>query len=80
MSDRREAEKQAWSGGQEEGNDKISLEVRDTSNISFVLLLLQDGLKASECSVGLRTMTIPPDCSAVHILMMGAMPMVVPWK
>lgn len=27
-----------------------------------------------------RTMTIPPDCSAVHILMMGAMPMVVPWK
>lgn len=27
-----------------------------------------------------RTMTIPPDCSAVHMLMMGAMPMVVPWK
>lgn len=25
-------------------------------------------------------MTIPPDCSAVHMLMMGAMPMVVPWK
>lgn len=29
---------------------------------------------------GLLTMTIPPDCSAVHILMMGAIPMVVPWK
>lgn len=26
------------------------------------------------------TMTTPPDCSAVHMLMMGAMPMVVPWK
>ncbi len=26
------------------------------------------------------TMTMPPDCSAVHILMMGAMPIVVPWK
>lgn len=26
------------------------------------------------------TMTIPPDCSAVHMLMIGAMPMVVPWK
>jgi len=26
------------------------------------------------------TMTIPPDCSAVHMLIMGAMPMVVPWK
>lgn len=25
-------------------------------------------------------MTMPPDCSAVHMLMMGAMPMVVPWK
>jgi len=25
-------------------------------------------------------MTTPPDCSAVHMLMMGAMPMVVPWK
>lgn len=25
-------------------------------------------------------MTIPPDCSAVHMLMMGAIPMVVPWK
>lgn len=25
-------------------------------------------------------MTIPPDCSAVHMLIMGAMPMVVPWK
>lgn len=25
-------------------------------------------------------MTIPPDCSAVHMLMMGAMPIVVPWK
>lgn len=24
------------------------------------------------------TMTIPPDCSAVHMLMMGAIPMVVP--
>lgn len=30
---------------------------------------------------GLRlTMTMPPDCSTVHMLMMGAMPMVVPWK
>lgn len=27
-----------------------------------------------------HTMTIPPDCSAVHMLMMGAIPMVVPWK
>lgn len=26
------------------------------------------------------TMTMPPDCSAVHMLIMGAMPMVVPWK
>lgn len=26
------------------------------------------------------TMTIPPDCSAVHILMIGAIPIVVPWK
>lgn len=26
------------------------------------------------------TMTTPPDCSAVHMLIMGAMPMVVPWK
>lgn len=26
------------------------------------------------------TMTIPPDCSTVHMLIMGAMPMVVPWK
>lgn len=26
------------------------------------------------------TMTMPPDCSAVHMLMIGAMPMVVPWK
>lgn len=25
-------------------------------------------------------MTMPPDCSTVHMLMMGAMPMVVPWK
>ena len=25
-------------------------------------------------------MTTPPDCSAVHMLMMGAMPMMVPWK
>lgn len=25
-------------------------------------------------------MTTPPDCSAVHMLIMGAMPMVVPWK
>lgn len=37
------------SGGQEEGNDKISLvsflEVRDTPNIYFVLLLLYGGLK-----------------------------------
>lgn len=23
---------------------------------------------------------MPPDCSTVHMLMMGAMPMVVPWK
>ena len=66
--------------GRKRENDKISLEVRGTSNISFVLLLLRDGLKALECSAGLRTMTIPPDCSAVHMLMMGAMPMVVPWK
>lgn len=26
------------------------------------------------------TMTMPPDCSTVHMLIMGAMPMVVPWK
>lgn len=26
------------------------------------------------------TITTPPDLSAVHILMIGAMPMVVPWK
>lgn len=36
---------------------------------------------ASWCNLwSLPTMTIPPDCSAVHMLMMGAMPMVVPWK
>lgn len=28
----------------------------------------------------LLTMTMPPDCSTVHMLIMGAMPMVVPWK
>lgn len=33
---------------------------------------LQEGLRL--------TMTMPPDCSTVHMLMMGAMPMVVPWK
>lgn len=26
------------------------------------------------------TMTMPPDCSTVHMLIIGAMPMVVPWK
>lgn len=46
------------------------------------------GHKLADCDSGLRkgsvdrflTMTMPPDCSAVHILMMGAIPIVVPWK
>lgn len=45
------------------------------------ICLLQDWLKVFEhANISLLTMTIPPDCSAVHILMMGAIPMVVPWK
>lgn len=33
-----------------------------------------------EALLYIRTMTMPPDCSAVHMLIMGAMPIVVPWK
>lgn len=37
------------------------------------------GQRSGEKALSL-TMTMPPDCSTVHMLMMGAMPMVVPWK
>lgn len=53
-------------------------------NFSFlwggVLICCSKNGRTLCCALSLRTMTIPPDCSAVHILMMGAIPMVVPWK
>lgn len=85
MSDRTEVENtEGKDEGRGEGDEKeqinlLSFQRRSTQFIfpRWFALSLITGVLVFFFS---RTMTIPPDCSAVHILMMGAMPMVVPWK
>lgn len=83
MSDRtaventEEKEKGRGEGDEKDQIDLLSFQPRSTQFIFprlFALSLITGTF------FFLHTMTIPPDCSAVHILMMGAMPMVVPWK